>query len=282
MRYVLVLVMVLGIDARPAEACSCDPQSHMVSPAAGATDVPLNARVFVELTQGTHAVVLRGGGQTARLELASLVRYSLGDIILAVPPAELQPSTMYEIDVDGRVVGSFVTGTTRDETPPSADGLLGVTPEVMAMPSECGSASCTTKSAEGDVSRFRFAYEPQADTALALVEVYQQGSPAKELVPLRDIVDSNRCTAHFAHIDPTATYCARAIIYDAAGTRVEGTEVCGTTPTRCETELWGTCSPSLTCTPAESGGCSASRGTGGWFVLALFAVGRGLRRRRMP
>jgi uncharacterized protein (TIGR03382 family) len=282
MRSVLVLLMVLVVDARRADACSCDLEPHVLAPTPGAAAVPLNARIFMELTQGPHRVVLRGGGQTAVLETATLASYSLGTISLATPPAELQPSTMYEIDVDGVVRGTFVTGTTRDETPPSAAGLLqGVTPEVMAMPSECGSASCNTRSADGDVSRFRFAFEPQSDTALVLVEVYQQGATAKDLVPLREVVDASRCSAHFAHIDPNATYCARAIAYDAAGTRAEGAEVCSTPPMRCATELQSTCSPSLTCTPAESGGCSTSHGTGGWFALALFAVGRGLRRRRM-
>jgi uncharacterized protein (TIGR03382 family) len=282
MRFVLVLMMVLGIDARSADACSCDIQPHVLAPAPGAGAVPINARIFLELFEGPHRVALIGGGQTAVLEPAALARYGLGAITLATPPAELQPNTMYEIEVDGAVIGSFVTGTTRDETPPSAAGLLQtVTPEVMAMPSQCGSASCNTRSADGDVSRFRFVFEPQEDTALALVEVYQQGATAKDLVPLREVVDASRCTAHFAHIDPNAAYCARAIVYDAAGTRAEGAEVCSTEPTRCTSEVQGTCSPSLTCTPAESGGCSTSHGTGGWFALALFAVGRGLRRRRM-
>lgn len=282
MRY-LVLLLVLVVEARPADACTCGPDtSRLITPAKDATNVSLNARLVLRLDEMAQQVTLRGGGTTVAVELGQLLADRTGSRQLATPAAELLPNTQYEVYVDEEIpIGSFITGSDRDTTPPSAAGLTAITPEVIAWPAMCA-AACRTRSLDGDISRFRFVYDRPLDVVHAFAEVYPQGDASGELVPLGELVDQSLCGALFEAIAPGVTYCARAVVFDEAGNRAVGEEVCGA-PARCAPETTTTCEPVRACEPVDDGGCNAGGGNAGWLALLAISLGsrtRSARRRR--
>jgi hypothetical protein len=109
---VLVALVVL-LSAVPSWACSVDCGAGMpVSPVNGATFVPLNAQVRWRVDGLRHSLTLDGGA-------VPTMTMQEGRYEVVTPLQPLAPNTVYSMQSDGLDVGTFVTGTALDTTPPT-------------------------------------------------------------------------------------------------------------------------------------------------------------------
>jgi hypothetical protein len=131
------LALGSATDERSAEACSCaGPNLTFLGPKG--RDVPLNTHVRIDVPTGTSGTyVLRthpGSGAPAIVASTKTSVYSVGtsglETVDLAPLAPLAPSTRYEVVVvrpgthpPNTVVGTFVTGTGTDTTPPRFSNL---------------------------------------------------------------------------------------------------------------------------------------------------------------
>lgn len=140
-RFILCTIAAIASMAflpSEADACSCaaptrDPQ--IVAPLPDATEVPLNAKVWIGVghTGDTPAfanktITLRevSGAHVATTASVLAMRYAAVQVLS--PAAELVASTTYEVLVDGESLAQFTTGTTRVETTPSRPSVISSTP----------------------------------------------------------------------------------------------------------------------------------------------------------
>jgi hypothetical protein len=152
----LVLVVTIAVMERDAGACSCmSPAAVLLTPDRG-DDVPLNARVRVEVpaSGALSPVVLR---VHKGAEVPATTRSATGGFYRSVeltPKKPLEPKTRYEVayvDSDRHpstiVFGTFTTGTTTDTAAPRIDAMGSATPHRVGAVSPGGVivlSSCST------------------------------------------------------------------------------------------------------------------------------------------
>lgn len=110
------IALLIATTPRVAAPCDCAvPGLAFVAPADGASEVPLNARVW---SGGVDARLLDAGGVEVA---ASITRIDVDGIAIRVlaPLALLQPGATYTIE-RGSGSTSFVVGATRDDEAPAA------------------------------------------------------------------------------------------------------------------------------------------------------------------
>lgn len=189
-------VFVATCGVRVARACSggtVSVSTRTTMPADGDVDVPLNARVLVRYVGSASIrypqVRLRQvGNDEFPMQQTTLV--APGTTVIQ-PAAALQPNTRYEI-LDGmvvpclgmecvpgdpRVVASFTTGATADETPPTFSGLVSVRAEMVppfSLPWACS----------GAVHQFVLKWNPGNDERLRSSVTYSVYSSSRPTVPV--------------------------------------------------------------------------------------------------
>ncbi len=148
----LLLALASTLLAGSALACSCAfEETELLAPADGATDVPVNARIWVgagTANWGQGAVTLTG---EAGAEVAATVSDLSGNnerIIVLAPAADLDAGAAYEVRVDDEVIGSFVAGAEADDAPPEVPGELEreatSSARVPGMANSCGPTDVVT------------------------------------------------------------------------------------------------------------------------------------------
>ena len=119
---------------QPATACSCGSGLDVVAPEEGATDVPLDARVWLGVSAdhawfGAELVLLAADEPDAVGTRQATIATGLGDLLVVTPLEPLRASTDYEVwgcedgDCRHRVLG-FTTGTGSIDGVPTIPELL--------------------------------------------------------------------------------------------------------------------------------------------------------------
>lgn len=287
---VLAAVSIVATPSRDASACSCALEAPRISPADGAVDVPINARVFMSFGfQQTVAVELRevGTGTVVPLTVESHERFT-GMWLSAAPTVALAPNTTYEVVVDSQVPtrSTFLTGDGTDLTPPAFDGLVSLAPETMRYPIENAEGGfCFDSCVEGTghISRLRLGFaEPPAEAALVTFTLLRDGAVVDELAmpsnfnePAGHVLGFSTCERRSPVLEPGASYCGRLTAYDAAGNTAGGTvEVCAVAEACVPVLADNGCTPSDRCDLGAEGGCAGTRSgqTGAGLVLVVLAI----------
>jgi hypothetical protein len=125
------MALVLGSSIF-GQACNCccgvalPPAPDLLEPAMGATDVPLNVRVWLG-ARFVGDVVLQGAALTmtgpegaiaGQKSIVSHTDSSDPAIVVFSPAAPLTPGTSYNVMVGTELATTFTTGTTTADTPP--------------------------------------------------------------------------------------------------------------------------------------------------------------------
>lgn len=147
-------VMLLPDIARPCSRRCRRPSVLM--PAADATDIPLNARIWIgeEELSGRSAVAWglthpRLVDTTTDVEVPlkeSVLQSDSGSVLVYTPESKLLPNHTYRLDGDDQTVLSFTTGTTEDTTPPEpprvlSEEFISDAADFELFESSCGSTS---------------------------------------------------------------------------------------------------------------------------------------------
>lgn len=136
MRWLILVGCATLLSPSPADACSCSRQAIEVWPGSGAA-LPLNAQIRITWSEGDArlpsgsgpaiTLVTRNGAEVVALR-KSWVSGRLHTLLL-IPKKALAPESEYLVKMsgaaDGGVLGSFTTGTTRDDRPPTWKGIAG-------------------------------------------------------------------------------------------------------------------------------------------------------------
>jgi hypothetical protein len=281
MRALVLVVLPLLLEARPAEACSCASEPPVTSPANGAAGVPRNANILVRDAAGT--VELREAETDAVVAMTATRR---GSTYVGVPDAPLAANTTYRLTLEGTFGTSstttFSTSDAMDLEPPAFAGLTSLSPETMTYPISSCYNSCV-EAGGGHISRLHLALSDiPADAVLLTLQLSQAGVTGWREITLDrerpDYLGFTTCESRAPVLDPEGEYCARVIAYDIAGNRAgDDVEVCTATK-RCAPKGFegadNDCTPSTAC--ESEGGCQATRSPS-WLALAGLAL---LRRRR--
>jgi hypothetical protein len=212
---------------RQAAACSCD-LTTLLSPHAGATDVPLNAVVVYRSL--TASIVVHD--LTRDVDVPTTID-PFGDVSetwLVRPNQPLAPNTTFEVrpsPAPGAPGPRFMTGTTTDETSPVYDGFASFQAET----TDLSSAPCRDSCWSGNsFNRLRLGYAPPPDdTAVLLMEFYRPSElSAVATVPLfrrysvsdwpLQIVNAG-CAPVTPPFAPEEDLCIRLVAFDMAGHR---------------------------------------------------------------
>jgi MYXO-CTERM domain-containing protein len=143
-------------------------------------------------------------------------------------------------------------------------------------------SSCIGNPSSGHISRIHFAYAPPADAVFQTVEIRRRGdnSLVDRIPLLGDYLGYTSCAPRAPELEDDGEYCARMVVYDAAGnTAGYEVEACSRTRT-CAQKLddGTTCHPSNDC-DAPTFGCH-SVGDSSWTFALLGLLGLAGRRRR--
>ena len=117
------LLGVIGalVDPGVARACSCYPATGVHHPAGGATDVPLNTRIWAEGPPGPVTVRLMMGGAEVPVNVGSISWVTGARLVVLTPKAPLAPRTQYVISNPFSTNNTiFTTGDAADSSPPPA------------------------------------------------------------------------------------------------------------------------------------------------------------------
>jgi hypothetical protein len=223
----IVAAATITIASREVAACSCD-LTTLMSPRAGAMDVPVNA--VVVLRSVTPSFVLYD--LTHDIAVPTTVN-PFGDVSeawIVRPNQPLAPDTMFEMRSGPLQVAiplRFTTGSTTDDTPPIYDGFASFQAEV----TDTSSAPCRNSCWSGNAyRRLRLEYAtPPDDAAMLLMEFDRPaGVPAAATVPLfrRYSVsdwplrlESGGCFPVAPSFAPDEDVCIRLVAFDMAGHR---------------------------------------------------------------
>ncbi len=288
-RIALAVAVALVVDARAADACSCAFPEPRISPANGAVDVPIDAKLIVRFAIADSIIVSLRDASGAGVALTTDIRrpYGLYDgvTVFATPAAPLAANTTYTVTAHRtdamETITSFRTGSATDQVPPSFGGITAFAPETMEYPIVINGGFCIAtciSASDGHLSRIGIdaASVPADVVHLALLLRRADDTHVEEiplsLAPPFDLT-SDVCLPH-ARLEAGVDYCARVVAYDVAGNRAGfETELCTTSAT-CQPTATdsGGCTPADACLPidpptaADSGGCASSRPDG---LLAL-------------
>lgn len=261
----LSIAGIVWLAPRLAAACSCE-ASTLLSPRAGATDVPLNAVIVFE-SPPAQAIVVHD--LTHNAEVATTVE-PFGDLAqtsLIRPVEPLSPNTTYEVrppPLSGDPMSRFTTGTSTDDASPNDDGLTSFGAETV----DIQSLPCRSSCLDGNTfHRLRLGYAaPPADTTLLLLELRAEGSDRPSgTVPLfrrysevwAQRIDEGVCNFAVPAFAPQQNLCARIVAFDMAGHRgASSPEICARA-IACAPSVDMTCTPRDECLPIESDGGEA-------------------------
>lgn len=126
LRVVVAGAVLMTLFAAPGEAQACKRAclgSQALLPAPDATDVPLNARIWLDYWHfGSRSVLLTGDGEEVELSTAQ-ISTGAGQVYVLTPSPGLLPGQRYEYwsSYQGQLTDLhtwFTTGTTADYSPP--------------------------------------------------------------------------------------------------------------------------------------------------------------------
>lgn len=134
LRLIAAVALALLVTPAVARACSCGFGFEVLWPELGATEVPLNTRIWIAQLEEFEIPplgepLLHVFGETTALEFTtSTIDTGNGPLTVLTPLAPLAPMTRYELldcayvdcvdGTGGSLVTRFITGTTTDTAPP--------------------------------------------------------------------------------------------------------------------------------------------------------------------
>jgi MYXO-CTERM domain-containing protein len=255
------VAFVVAAAPRNVGACTC-PASTLVSPRAGATDVPINAVIVFESIPGPVVVY----DVTHDVEVPSTMEpfSNVPRTSLIHPNQPLAPNTTFEVrgtSVPGDPGSRFTTGTSIDDAAPTYDGFTSLGAETI----DLRAPPCRNSCWYGDTfRRMRLAYaDPPADTALLLVEVRgdaADGTQTSATFPLfrrysasdwPQRIDGAGCTFGVPPFATDENVCARLVAFDMAGHRSEAPREICSRAVACAPQLTNACLPVDECLPGS-------------------------------
>lgn len=273
---------------RPAEACSCAPQSPFVTPEPGATNVPRNAIVAVLVYGGTSPEALQiqeaatGASIAVDVEVMDHAAGYVTRLLIARPREPLAPATEYRITIGEQA--TFTTGDALDIDAPVFAGLSALKADTTAYDGDSGCFSTCIEPMNERVQAIELSFpDPGSDVAFMTLALRREGEASPfTMAPLRRREGGFVSSLGFHLCDPVLSpslepgqvYCGRLTAYDAAGnTAGEGPEICATAST-CATNLVDPeCWPEDTsCDGHGLPGCVVQAGQPGGWPAALIAA----------
>jgi hypothetical protein len=169
---IVLLGLAGAMSSSQAHACECTTGIRALSPAHGATNVPLNAEIKLLHFAGRPGTIeLRRGDEMVDVTVDT---HGTGGVkyVRIRPVGTLSPGTEYQLNIEGELT-AFTTGTVRDETAPTAGRVTNIERIQADWQSFVGPSSCGTS--RGNV----LTVEPGADDhslpADVWYHVYQEG-----------------------------------------------------------------------------------------------------------
>jgi hypothetical protein len=206
-----------------------------LSPRAGSTDVPLNAKIVFYSWQSLITLVERDSNLGVPISIDPFQGVQL--VWLVRPHDFLKPNTTYEMRTmpgGGGESAAFTTGTSMDDEAPTYGGITFFSAHIIDGGNECRH-SCLP--AEGPIRRLRFDFPPPpADTSLLLLETRVPDATAVATIPISRLFNSpdwsrfhtsGSCSLGRSSFEQDEPICARIVAVDMAGHRSEPSpEIC--------------------------------------------------------
>ncbi|MFN7134862.1 MAG: Ig-like domain-containing protein [Myxococcales bacterium] len=223
-----VLLAAAAIVGLPsvARACSCAFGVDFLAPRNGASDVPLNTRLwFGEFREDRppREHVLRDAAGNVLNGSWSVLSASLTRLHVFTPLQELAPRTRYEVVLRDGIVASFVTGERRDDVAPAVPRIREVTEHVDSAfeRSSCDPAQLLRVSFEADddaqlavLDRGRTA---RLDPAVPTGEVTELDVPSAAGAPREFSVGRGPCRVNWPEAARGRSTTIRVGAFDLAG-----------------------------------------------------------------
>jgi hypothetical protein len=261
----------LMASPRPAAACSCGYPEPIVSPPDGATDVPVNATIFIgayvpsALQRATLIDVATGATVDA-------TQGDLGDQVTLRPTAPLAAGTTYRVSFDNDLQGpyetTFTTGSGVDDVAPTWAGLTGATLSALPYPGPDGCENSCISPTDGWYRKIQLDVPaPPADVVSLVMHIYNPTIPDDRgeyvaIYPVRystsgvdtSITEGGCRTTTLPRFLSGQTFAVEVIAYDAAGNVAErAAPIMATVPACAEAIYDDVCTPTG-CADDGSGG----------------------------
>lgn len=218
----LSLLVVSAVLAAPriAQACSCySPGDDFVAPVDGATDVPVNARIWVGSRWSSPVLTDDEYGDVVPTT-ETLIEGNDTEIVVLTPIAPLVPGTRYR--VEGVRATIFTVGTSTDTTAPTIPTELSREPRVEHVgwdpfggESSCGEADHVSVSVQ--LAHDGVLAVVDADGATDLDPAQLSGGITSAAFPTRVTLGRGVCLHSWPEIEEGTTARLRYGSFDLAG-----------------------------------------------------------------